>query len=70
MGSFIIFILILFVLASLLRVDFFFTILYLFVGVYLASRFWSRQMLKKLEIIRHLPSRAFLGEKYSFAGLC
>lgn len=63
MGNFIIFILILFVLASVLRVDFFFTILYLFVGVYLASRFWSRQMLKKLEITRTLPGRAFLGER-------
>jgi uncharacterized protein (DUF58 family) len=63
MGSFIVFILILFALAALLRVDFFFTILYLFVGVYLLSRLWSRRVFKHLKVARTLPERAFLGEQ-------
>ncbi|MCB0167545.1 MAG: DUF58 domain-containing protein [Anaerolineae bacterium] len=62
MGNFIVFILILFVLAALLRIDFFFTIVYLLIGVYVATRFWSRRMLTQLTFSRHLPERAFLGE--------
>lgn len=67
MGSFVIFILILFTLAALLRIDFFFTILYLLAGVYLLSRFWSRRVFKHLKITRTLPERAFLGEKITVA---
>jgi uncharacterized protein (DUF58 family) len=67
MGNFVVFILILFALAALLRVDFFFTILYLFAGVYFLSRLWSRQVFKKLKISRTLPERAFLGEQVPVA---
>lgn len=63
MGNFIIFILALFALAALLRIDFFFSILYLFVGVYVLSHIWSRRMLKNLRISRMLPQRAFLGDR-------
>jgi hypothetical protein len=42
-GNIIVFILILFALAALLRIDFFFTILYMLAGVYFLSRLWSRQ---------------------------
>jgi uncharacterized protein (DUF58 family) len=63
MGNFILFLLVLFVLAALLRIDFFFTILYLFVGVYLLSRMWSRRMLRHLHIERQLQNRAFLGDR-------
>ncbi len=63
MGNFILFILILFVLAALLRIDFFFTILYLFIGVYIVARFWSRRTLKQLKIQRRLEQRVFLGER-------
>nr|BAL57566.1 hypothetical conserved protein [uncultured Chloroflexota bacterium] len=62
MGNFITFLLVLFALAALLRIDFFFTILYLYLGVYLVSRFWLQQILKHLEISRTLPRRAFWGE--------
>lgn len=62
MGNFIFFILVLFVLAALLRIDFFFTILYLFVGVYVALRVWSRRALRHLHVERSLPERVFLGE--------
>ncbi|MCB9100425.1 MAG: DUF58 domain-containing protein [Anaerolineales bacterium] len=63
MGNFIVFILILFVLAALLRIDFFFTIVYLMIGVYVATRFWARRMLTRLIFSRRLPTRAFLGEE-------
>ncbi len=63
MGNFIFFIVILFILAAILRIDFFFTILYLFIGVYFMARFWSRRVLKKLKIQRVFQQRAFLGER-------
>jgi uncharacterized protein (DUF58 family) len=63
MGNFIVFILVLFVLAALLRIDFFFTILYLFVGVYILSRFWLRRSLTQLHVTRKLEQRAFLGDR-------
>lgn len=63
MSNFIFFILILFALSALLKIDFFFTILYLFVGVYIVSRIWSRRMLKNLNITRTLEQRVFLGEE-------
>lgn len=62
MGNFVVFIIVLFALAALLRIDFFFTILYLFIGVYLVTRFWSHRMLKALKISRRVQERAFLGE--------
>ncbi len=62
MGNFIIFILVLFFLAAILRIDFFFTILYLFVGVYIVSHIWSRRVLKQLKIQRKLEQRVFQGE--------
>jgi uncharacterized protein (DUF58 family) len=63
MGNFVFFVVVLFVLAALLRIDFFFTVLYLFAGVYILSRIWSRRMLKNLRITRTLEQRAFLGEQ-------
>ncbi len=63
MGKFITFILMLFVLAALLRIDFFFTILYLFAGAYILSHLWSRRMLNHLYISRDLQRRAFLGDQ-------
>jgi len=63
MGNFIVFILVLFVLAALLRIDFFFTLLYLFVGVYIVSRFWLRRSLTQLHVTRKLEQRAFLGDR-------
>jgi uncharacterized protein (DUF58 family) len=63
MRKFIPFILLLFILAALLRIDFFFTILYLFVGVYILSHLWLRRVFSQLEIARTLQQRAFLDEK-------
>jgi uncharacterized protein (DUF58 family) len=63
MRNFIIFTLVLFFLAALLRIDFFFTIFYLFIGVYVVSRIWTRQSLRRLVVYRTLPERAFLSER-------
>ena len=63
MGNFIVFIVVLFILAALFRIDFFFTILYLLVGVYIISRFWMRRSLTSLQITREMEQRAFLGDK-------
>lgn len=62
MGNFIIFILALFVLAALLRIDFFFSILYLFASVYIIAHFWSRRILQRVQVSRRLERRAFLGD--------
>lgn len=58
-----IFVVLLFVLAALLRLDFFFTIFYLFGGVFILSRLWAGQTFKRLSVTRKMPSRAFPGEK-------
>lgn len=63
MRNFIVFILILFALAALLRIDFFFTILYLFIGIYSVTRVWSRRVFKNLKINRTFEQRVFLGEQ-------
>jgi uncharacterized protein (DUF58 family) len=57
------FLLILFAIAALLRVDFFFTILYLLFGVYLLSRLWARRTVERLEVNRRFVKRAFQGER-------
>jgi uncharacterized protein (DUF58 family) len=56
------FLLVLFVIAILLRADFYFTILYLFFGLYLLSRLWVRRIRGALEVERRLTHRAFLGD--------
>lgn len=62
MNSFFFFILILFVLAVTLRVDFFFSILYLFVGIYIALRLWTDHVFSRLAVKRTFVERAFLGD--------
>jgi uncharacterized protein (DUF58 family) len=61
-GNFVLFSLILLVLASLLRIDFFFTVLYLFLSVYIFSRFWARRSMDRLRVKRRVASHAFLGD--------
>jgi uncharacterized protein (DUF58 family) len=63
MRHFIVFTLVLFILAALLRIEFFFTIFYLFIGVYVVSRIWTKQSLRRLMVYRTLPERAFLSER-------
>ena len=57
------FFLLLLILAALLRIDFFFTILYLFGGAYILARLWAGRMLKHLAVSRIMLDRAFPGEQ-------
>jgi uncharacterized protein (DUF58 family) len=63
MRNFVPFLLILFTIAAFLRVDFFFTIVYLFFAVYLLSRLWRRRMVDCLRVQRRFTDRAFPGER-------
>jgi len=62
MRRFIPFWLLLLLIAILLRVDFFFTITYLFAAVFVLSHLWTRQTLRHLRVARRFTPRAFLGE--------
>ena len=63
MGNFIVFIIVLFIVAALLRVDFFFTLLYLFLGIFILSHLWSKRVMQNLYISREMQPRAFWGDK-------
>jgi uncharacterized protein (DUF58 family) len=57
-----IFLVILFVAAALLRDDFSFTILYLFAGIYIVGRWWTGRSANAVRIVRSFTPRAFLGD--------
>jgi uncharacterized protein (DUF58 family) len=57
------FLVILFIVAAVLRVDFFFYILYVFLAVYLLSRLWVSRALRQVKVKRRLDSHAFWGEQ-------
>jgi uncharacterized protein (DUF58 family) len=57
------YILALFVIAVLFRVDFFFYVLYLLFGVLVFSRLWTEQALRRLSLRRDYTDRAFPGER-------
>ncbi len=61
-NEFVIFFVLLIVTAALLRVDFAFTILYLFGGAYIFGRIWNRYAIGRITIKRSHELRAFLGE--------
>ncbi len=63
MQDFVPFLLILFVVAAILRIDFFFTIVYLLFAVYLFSRLWMQRATRRLETKRRFTNRAFCGEQ-------
>jgi uncharacterized protein (DUF58 family) len=63
MRNFVPFLLMLFFIAALLRVDFFFTIVYLLFAVYLLSRLWTPRTVKHLRVQRLFVNRAFLGDR-------
>jgi uncharacterized protein (DUF58 family) len=54
---------ILLVLAGMLRQDFIFTLLYLFVGAFALGRWWSRKALSSVVVKRKFTGRAFLDEE-------
>ncbi len=57
------FLVILFLVAAFLRVDFFFTIIYLFFAAYVLSRAWTRLTMRSLTAQRRYLSRAFPGDE-------
>lgn len=62
MLRFVPFLLLLFVFAVVLRIDFIFTLAYLFFGAYLLGRLWTGRALPKLTTRRHFTSHAFQGD--------
>lgn len=56
------FLLILFIVAAFLRIDFFFYILYLFAGLAVLTHWWTRRAIRGLEFQRFYQDRAFIGE--------
>ncbi len=63
MAHFLMFILMLFIVATLFRVDFFFYLLYFMFGVYFLSRIWSERALRAIDIEHEYPQRTFPGER-------
>ena len=61
--GFVLFLLVLFLIAAALRLDFFFTILYLFFGVYALSQLWMQRIGKRLSVERLFVDHAFFGDE-------
>ena len=55
----------LFVLAALLRIDTYFSLVYLLAAAYVVGRLWSVQTMRQLRTRRRLVNRAFPGEEIS-----
>jgi uncharacterized protein (DUF58 family) len=53
----------LFVLAALMRFDTYFSILYLFIGIYIFGRIWTSASMRRLNAKRKFVNRAFPGEE-------
>jgi uncharacterized protein (DUF58 family) len=49
--------------AAFVKGGFAFTIIYLFLGIYIVSLFWTRQSAKNISCIRKFEKRTFLGEE-------
>ncbi|MBW1779545.1 MAG: DUF58 domain-containing protein [Deltaproteobacteria bacterium] len=63
MSPFFVFVLVIIMMSALLRVDFFFTILYLFVGIYMVLRIWSDRITRNLFVQRDFLTHAFVGDE-------
>ena len=63
MSYFLFFLVTLFIIAAYLRVEFFFTLLYLFLIVYLLARVWARRSLVRLRTHRQYTDHAFFGDQ-------
>ncbi len=63
MGSYVFHLTLLFLVVVFLRVDFFFTVLYFLLGVYVLSRTWARRSLGNLRADRSYVDRAFTGDR-------
>jgi uncharacterized protein (DUF58 family) len=63
MRNFVPFLLIVFLISALLRMDFFFTIAYLFFAIYLLARLWTRRTVDHLHVQRRFTDHAFTGDQ-------
>jgi uncharacterized protein (DUF58 family) len=63
MKRFVPYLLLLFLIAAFLRVDFFFTVVYLFLAVYVVPRLWTRHATEQLHAERLFSDRAFAGDQ-------
>jgi uncharacterized protein (DUF58 family) len=63
MQNLLLFIIGLFVIAAIFRVDFFFYLLYILFGVYFLSRVWAERVLGHVSLRREYTDRAFAGER-------
>ena len=57
------FLLVLFIISAVLRVDFFFTILYLFLLLVLMSRLWLRRSIERIDAQRRFEHHAHFGDQ-------
>lgn len=62
MRHFVPFLLVLLVIAFVLRIDLFFTVVYFLAGVYILSRLWVRHCLQRVIFTRRFVNRAFPGD--------
>jgi uncharacterized protein (DUF58 family) len=62
MGDYWLFLVILLVVAAMVRGDFAFSVLYLFLGAYVIGRWWSGRALANISCHRYFEPHAFLGE--------
>jgi uncharacterized protein (DUF58 family) len=63
MQRFLPFLLLLFVLALVLRVDLLFTAVWFLLGLYIVMRVWTQRAVRQLHISRHFVERAFSGDE-------
>lgn len=62
MSRYVVFLLVLLVIAAVLRIDFFFTVAYLLFGLFVLGRLWVRRSLDGLKLSRAYTNRAFSGD--------
>ncbi|MDF1513528.1 MAG: hypothetical protein P1S60_06945, partial [Anaerolineae bacterium] len=53
----------LFVIAALMRIDFYFSVLYIFLGLFFFGRLWTTASMLHLKARRKLVNRAFPGQE-------
>jgi len=63
MQRFVPFLLLLFVLALVLRVDLLFTAVWFLLGLYMVMRVWTQRVVRQLQVSRHFTERAFTGDE-------
>jgi uncharacterized protein (DUF58 family) len=63
LGTYLPLLVLLLIIAALMRDDFALTLIYLFVGAFIAGSWWSKRSLSKIDYKRKFDSKAFLGEK-------